>query len=225
MKNHYHGHPHGRAVERLAYTEVMDWKFYPATTTLLSVEGRVCSLDEERSTLVLQIQNWVLFHDDPDVNTVMSTLGNIWICRHNRLDCNASGFDIRSAIQTRGFRLEKSNTFECMGCPICGIEFQFDLRDCGTDGKAVLVTKWLDLGAGLGFNDPKWKRIIPDILEYRERRQLITSSGDIGRLFRDASCIEGQASNPTERNQSYLMGKRYRRLMSPKLGNMYWALL
>ena len=41
-------------------------------------------------------------------------------------------------------------------CNYCPTEYQIDLQECGQLGVAVVVTKWLDLGEGQHFLDPKW---------------------------------------------------------------------
>ncbi len=37
------------------------------------------------------------------------------------------------------------------------MEFQIDVKDFKDQGTALLITKWLNLGAGLTPLDPKWR--------------------------------------------------------------------
>jgi hypothetical protein len=41
-------------------------------------------------------------------------------------------------------------------CNYCRTEHQIALRDCGQLGVAAVTTKWLDLGEGQTFLEPKW---------------------------------------------------------------------
>lgn len=226
MKNHYHGQTHGITAESLAYTEVMHWRFRPTVTTLLSVEGHVCSLDRDGPTLVLQVQNWVLFHDKPDTDTIMSTFSHILVCQHEKLGHNAQRFYTRFATENRGPCLEKDDTVQYRRCARCRVEFQFAFRDCGADGTAIVVTKWLDLGAGfkLDINDPKWT-----LIKAYEVDGIEKCGGRFAaswRLFHGISSFQGQVGHSTDRNQAYyLEGKQYRRLMYPRLGGVYWSLI
>ncbi|PYI17644.1 hypothetical protein BO99DRAFT_434360 [Aspergillus violaceofuscus CBS 115571] len=68
---------------------------------------------------------------------------------------------IRSVVQQRGFSSldeQPSSAAGYMRCSLCEVEFQISLEDCGKDGKAVIITKWLDLGAVMDLEDPKWKK-------------------------------------------------------------------
>jgi len=49
--------------------------------------------------------------------------------------------------------LRSSGLKQCDNCPL---EYRIDLQECGELGTAVIITKWLDLGEGRTFLDPKW---------------------------------------------------------------------
>ncbi|RAH44919.1 uncharacterized protein BO95DRAFT_390954 [Aspergillus brunneoviolaceus CBS 621.78] len=224
LHNHSCGGRGGINAESLAYTEVVDYPEDPARTTLLSVEGRVYVPAGARSTppsLVLQIQQWVLFHDDDvvfsdrDNDVPLSVFQRLFICRGQSLGTAAVMDAIRSVVQQRGFSSldeQSSSAAECMRCPLCEVEFQISLEDCGKDGKAVIITKWLDLGAGLDLEDPKWKKkaAFERSGPWGGLDSAMASSGEVRRLFCESSV---QESDPTRRNKSYLVGKRYRRAM------------
>lgn len=234
LQNYYCGGRHGINVDTLAYTEVVDSPAVPARTTLLSVEGRVCTPAGgacPMPSLVLQIQQWMLFHDvdiasDWDAKVSEWVLLDHSICGSQTLRTQEITDEILSAIRQRGFfRDGLSTAAKCMQCSTCGVEFEISLRDCGKDGKALVVTKWLDLGAGIDPKDPKWKKKSTPIFhdpEYtHEFAYVVASSGETRRLFRESS---DQESDPTPRNESYLKGRRYLYAMWRSSGGVYYLL-
>ncbi|OJJ06237.1 hypothetical protein ASPVEDRAFT_315774 [Aspergillus versicolor CBS 583.65] len=214
MKNHYHGYrhtPQGLTVKWLSYMAVENSVLDRAITTLLSVEGRVCSLEQNCSTLVLQTQQWVLFHDTPGIQDIFKRLGWVFICRHKEMgSLNVSEVcDVCSTIPSW-----HAYEPEYLCCPRCRNESQIKIRDCGTDGTAVVITKWLDMGAGLDINDPKWQqKITCDISGCGWETK---GSGDLSRLFRDAADpAQRDNTDPTDRNQAYLVRRQRRRHFLP----------
>ncbi|EHA18453.1 hypothetical protein ASPNIDRAFT_37944 [Aspergillus niger ATCC 1015] len=189
LQNYKCGGQYGINAESLAYTEVVDYPQQPAISTLLSVEGRVCTPAGARQTpsLVLQIQHWVLFHDlemvsGNDLDVLISVLAKLSICNWLSAGRGKIGDDIQSAIRQRGFCWDEASIAEgYMRCSHCGVEFQIALRDCGGDGKAVVITKWLDLGAGMDIEDPKWKKATFNsmIEPIYERADAMSSTGEI----------------------------------------------
>lgn len=167
LQNYYRGGRYGISAETLAYTEVVDYIKNPARTTLLSVEGRVCTPAGgacPTPSLVLQIQQWLLLHDvdigsDWDAKVSYWVLMNQNICGSQTLGTSEIMDEIRHIIRQRGFCLDGPSTAaKCMQCSACGVEFETTLRDCGKDGKAVITTKWLDLGPGIDIKDPRWRK-------------------------------------------------------------------
>lgn len=228
MKNHYHGseHQEGVTADSLAYTEVScNQLLNPTVTTLLSVEGRVCPLDETGdgtsiSTLVLQVQSWALFHDSLDMDTAMSGVRHVPICPHEQIRHVIA--DTASA-RACGLYFNNSELIKHMCCWTCGVEFRLNVRRCGADRDpktAVVVTKWAELGAGLDMEDPKWKRLTTEEHAYGGS-SITTAPGTVSRLFRDASHDQGWESDPTERNESLLVMEEYRRLLHERGGIFY----
>ncbi|RAL00214.1 hypothetical protein BO80DRAFT_435585 [Aspergillus ibericus CBS 121593] len=227
LQNHHGGS--GINPKSLAYTEVVDYPREPARTTLSSVEGRVCTPGvHQMPSFVLQIQQWILFHDrnivsDGHLNVPDTVLELQCICREQTLGTKAIVDEIQSAIRQQGFGSKKPSTTEYMRCSPCRVEFQIALRDCGKDGTAVVVTKWLDLGAGTetDLEDLKWKQPTFLGLEFiYEPAYAMASSGEVHRLFR-----KGSECDPTLRNQSYLIGRRYRRAMGRKPTTIFFFFL
>lgn len=130
----------------------------------------------------------MLFHDvdiasDWDAKVTVWVLQNQHICGSHTLSTPEIMDEIRSAIRQRGFCPDElSATAGCMQCSACGVEFENPFHDCGKDGKAVIVTKWLDLGTGTDIKDPKWRKKstpIFDNTEYtHEFADVVASSGE-----------------------------------------------
>jgi hypothetical protein len=220
IQNHYNGHKHGLLPESLAYTEVNERESFPLVTQLISVEPRVCSLGGGRSTLVFQVQKWVLYKYSADMIKAMSLEHDIRVCKHLCLDRNAkeyfAWFDSDSDI---------TDEFKRLACQVCGIEFQLALRDCGKKGKAIVVTKWVDLGAGLEWNDPTWTPITAYNSRYSGPDR---SSRRTEQLFLYAMCLKEKVNFPiertTSRNHACLMEKRYRNSMVVRVDDtVYWS--
>ncbi|KAL4964522.1 uncharacterized protein BDV14DRAFT_200806 [Aspergillus stella-maris] len=221
MKNHYHGHMHGIKAESLAYTEVQNSPVNPDVTTLLSYEARVCSPDTTNSTLLLQTQTWVLYHAKPNLHAILTTLASkAYICRHQCATQPLDKIDVRQSVPGGAFdQLSRADSHHLL-CMECFIEYRIDFQRCGSEGDAIVVTKWLDLGAGLNPDDPEWKRIadakpkdIPTTFYYPSRNpsyDVARTWGPLSRLFRDASRVQAQKVDAMDRNRGYLLDKQYR---------------
>ncbi|PYH35085.1 uncharacterized protein BO87DRAFT_434642 [Aspergillus neoniger CBS 115656] len=196
LQNYHSGGRYGINAESLAFTEVVDYPQQPARTTLLSVEGRVCTPAgaRQRPSLVLQIQQWVLVHDlqvfsDRGLDVALSVLHNFFICNWLRVGHGSIQDKIRPANRQRNICWKEAPLTEIMRCLHCGVEFQIVLRDCGEDGTAVAITKWLDLGAGTDIEDPKWKKAKHDRIyirscrSYGEHRGAFNIMGSVDIIF------------------------------------------
>ncbi|KAL4956730.1 hypothetical protein BDW69DRAFT_192183 [Aspergillus filifer] len=220
MKNYYNGHISGLTVESLAYTEVISPLSRPEFTWLLSVDGRICPTGGKESTLILQAQNWLLFHGEPNIDKIMSHLRSTYTCFHQALIYSFQDLYMRPTVQGQAFDQISACGPKHLYCPFCGIEYRIDFQDCETDGNAIVITKWLDLGAGLDADDPKWKRITAKVTALFDINGAKRSSGELAKLFRNASHIQDKESDPTDRNMGYLIDKQYRRCMY-KYGYMW----
>jgi hypothetical protein len=57
-------------------------------------------------------------------------------------------------------KLEQTSCERCSGlsqCDYCPTEFRVDFKSFAGRGNAVIVTKWMNLGAGRVRSDPKWR--------------------------------------------------------------------
>ena len=117
-------------------------------TTLLSVEARVCA---EPSRLCLRIQHWVIFRTRRR-DSVLRKLECVTICNHLRLH-NGTAFPalIESSFDAYSAGAGRAYSPEVCQCRPCDLDFQLEFPDLGGIGMALVVTKWLDLGRGLGI--------------------------------------------------------------------------
>ncbi|TVY91759.1 hypothetical protein LAWI1_G003880 [Lachnellula willkommii] len=65
---------------------------------------------------------------------------------------------VRSALDQLEAKEECRTQTLC--CPYCCMDYMLDAIDFGERGSAVLVTRWVDLGAGLDPSDAKWQNHI-----------------------------------------------------------------
>ncbi|KAL3491022.1 hypothetical protein BJX62DRAFT_237623 [Aspergillus germanicus] len=221
-KRHHYGPAHGISLDTLSYTEVTATAAMFAT--LFSVEPRICPAERGLATLVLQLQDWALIHDDDSGAEQFARVMRNWrLCRHQFFDTLQERFSF--AIYAPGFRRDPYRAARVLECPRCGVEFQLDLRDCGGEGRAVVVTKWLDLGSGLTHNDPRLLALVS-----RDLRGLdtidppVASPGVARRRYHAASGDEVQGSDITERNYRYLAEMEYKReLITSWLDRGVWT--
>jgi hypothetical protein len=161
MKRYYHGPEHGLATENLSYTEVAiseEPNEHDRVTTLLSVDAAV--LRGASASLCLRIQHWVRVHDTKRNALVDHTRKKFGICYDVTFESPAISDWIQEG-PTMMARCSEESVPEIPSgpfhrCRICNVQFRLDRYDFGQEGIAVVVTKWLDLGAGLSPEDPKW---------------------------------------------------------------------
>ncbi|KAI9931089.1 hypothetical protein MW887_010746 [Aspergillus wentii] len=210
MKRYCHGAPHGMAVESLSFTEVDSSR--PPITTLVSAEGKVCIEESGSPTLVLRIQNWTLVHgSDQDIGQALETGKHMWICHHiTFLHTKMQDYSKASARKRACHE-----ALDDLRCRYCKIDFQVDIRNCADEGTAVVVTGWLDVGAGIDMDDAKWQDMVRFYPPVPVGVGAVPGSGAVRKLFQKT---EATPSSVTERNQSLLIGKRYRSVMSPLRG-------
>ncbi|EDO04917.1 predicted protein [Sclerotinia sclerotiorum 1980 UF-70] len=98
-------------------------------------------------------------------------------CKENRVsNLVRSRLDPRTAPWARGKRLEQT-----LQCSYCYMDFVFGVLDFGERGLAVVVTKWVNLGAGLDIEDAKWKS---HLINHADRPvHHLQHSGDIRKAF------------------------------------------
>lgn len=210
MKRHYHGPAHGISTESLSYTEVRDFD-ERSVTTLLSVEARTCSA----SNLCLRIQNWALIKTATS-DQFIAKIGFIWICTHLSVrDANISQL-IRSELEAyfnnSSGESTSQSTPHVFKCRMCYIDYQVEVRECGGEGPALVITKWLDLGPGLVPMGEEWKRHLgasplPETGALHDE-----SAGDVCLRF-NSSNAGPSLDSLLRRNESYLVDRRFMKEM------------
>jgi hypothetical protein len=85
------------------------------------------------------------------------------------------------------------------------------LRDCGGEGRAVVVTKWLDLGSGLTPDDPRLLALVSRDFRGLVADQAVASSGLTRHRYQAAAVHGLQGNDIGERNYRYLAEREYRR--------------
>ncbi|KAL4962425.1 uncharacterized protein BDV14DRAFT_202760 [Aspergillus stella-maris] len=223
MKSYYSGSRRGITPESLAWLEISGKaRTIHHITTLLSVEARVCTRKNTPPSLVLQVQQWRLF---PKITRASDILWHLRdetlkrlpfaLCGHSIPDLGQFPEDSDGAWPslalspgsqptpaTTNSGTKYNHPFTCI---ICGVDDQYILRDCGEDGKALIVTKYLNLGAGLDINDPNWQRLTREVVRADRR---VYAAPACGREY--PGFDEGAI---TKRNWLYLRGEKYRKIM------------
>lgn len=229
MKNYYRGINTQITIESLCYTEVLNWRHDRLVTTLLCVDAYPCILDNERRTLVLQIQQWVVYRGGREsIGELGLTeeVGRLAICAHKFL----SSHDVRQymlhALNRRGWRRgHLPSGLRC--CPICWVDFTIELREFETNTKAIVITKWVDLGGGLELNDPKWHLITNQRIKATLAGRIMRSPG---RARKALEAVDPGFAKPpslmclTAYNQAFLEGDKYLNYMGWSTNGYYsWS--
>ncbi|KAL4805767.1 hypothetical protein BDV18DRAFT_160641 [Aspergillus unguis] len=207
MKNYRTGHK-GFLPDSLAYTEIVNLEQTPNVTTLLSVQARVCDSGQR---LIMQVQQWVLAplvdkHTVPE--ELYYVLQTVDICKHEPVVGYSDDSAQSIVLALRGNPEETSTVIHC--CQRCGIEFKWRIVEVPRTGYAVVVTKWLDFGACIEFDDPKWRRIT-SADDQRITLPLIQCEGELHSLFQAGSGSED--GDPTDQNKELLTEGNYQKVL------------
>lgn len=207
MKRYYHGPEHGVSTDSLQFTEV---RTAPGSslTTLLSVEVRICN----GPNLCLRIQNWAVL----DTNSIDRFLLNtkfLSICCD--IGMNSGDQYLPSLVRSAFKKLTNTHTQsedtgdpDILTCPVCETDYQLEMRRLNGNKLALVITKWLDIGAGLSPEDPKWRRHSELVMSGELRPQTIAPSGEVKRLFEKES---GRSLDSLTRiNELYLLDNRFK---------------
>jgi len=186
-------------------------------TTLLSVDAQIVS-----NEFLMRSQTWVLLpwsHRDDFIEELAHEYWSFNICIHTRgrlkdspvMDLVKSGLDI---LEDHGRRHAQILT-----CPCCWMDYVLDARDFGERGFAVLVTRWMNLGAGLDSADAKWKSLIigRNPVDVRDIRR---DPGDIRTGFEDQAGLSVEAL--TADNERKLFSRRQFRRISRGRDGCVW---
>ena len=97
-------------------------------------------------------------------------------------------------------------------CRRCNFVFQLEVLDTGSDGLAIVITKWLDLGSGLTPMDPKWRVLTAAVVDGDYGNDHASEAERCRLDFEKEEGLTQQAI--TLRNASYLSDQRYKDTMS-----------
>lgn len=216
IKQHYCGTDIGFPLEAFQHLEV-EHDQTQQKITLLSVDAQIVS-----NELLMRSQAWILLpwsRRDEFIDELAENSLSFDICVHTRLGPlkkNLVSDLVRSRLDQLEAR-EKCRT-QTLQCPYCWMDYVLDAIDLGERGFAVLVTKWVNLGAGLDSADAKWQSHIT----VRMARDVHHphAQGDIRTAF------EGQAELSVEEltadNKLKLFLRRQTRLICRGSDGLVW---
>ncbi|KAB8296804.1 hypothetical protein EYC80_002221 [Monilinia laxa] len=123
--------------------------------TLLSIDAQIIQND-----LLLRSQTWVLIpwsQRDGYLDQLVDGLHQD-ICIHTSSGLLGKHLTT-NLVKSRLAQLEAHEEIhpQTLQCPECWMEHELDIADFGKRGFAILITKWVNLGSGLDFKDPKWQ--------------------------------------------------------------------
>ena len=206
MEKYYYDSNHGISTESLSFTEACVptngiSESDEGVGRLLSVEARVCS---RPIGLYLRVQHWILVntasHDE-----ILAQTDGMWLCHH------IPDFSL-SFRQLIRHNLATSSR-EVLKCTLCNMDYQIELRDFPGEGSALVITKWLDLGAGLTPYDPKWRAHIS--YPRMGPTTFLSNAGDVRACF-EGECQPGRSQDAlSDLNAWYLSRERFRKVMYP----------
>lgn len=156
MQRYHLGPSHGIPVEWLSSTTVYR-RNHDNILRLLSVEAQIAPVSPtgNDASLIIQIQAWAMHVGSgigagagvaQPANTRPPKLKQK-ICSHVKLN---------PAVTSLTEDLPGKLAWYSMTCADCGIEPHVYTRDYGEGCKALVVTRWLDLGSGLDIRDYLW---------------------------------------------------------------------
>lgn len=213
MLRHYLGPAYGISTNELSFLQVDEFggsERGGEITTLLPVDARVCA---RPARLCLRLQTWVVLHTR-DQDLALEKSKCLWVCRHLVADKDELLQLIGSSLDEYSTRAEEPQRPNSLECRSCKFVFQLEVLDTISDGLAIVITKWLDLGSGLTPMDPKWRGFVaPFEVSHQESRQ----PGEAEKCMMDFEKEEGMVQQAlTTRNASYLFDRRYKDTISKR---------
>ena len=212
MERHRRGPNFGISPESLAFIEVhvsRRTRDPEPVTTLLSVDARMCS--EEQPSLCLRIQQWVLISVS-EFDKILHALDYLKICDHiPKSNLSELSEAIGSASNShKEIGLPTRNDSELSKCDFCDMDYQIDIKDMDDKERALVITRWVDLGAGLKSLDHGWTARSG---QSRPEEGLIRSAGDIRLRFESQSGLS--QNSLTHQNSSLLTAGTFKKAMDP----------
>ena len=208
MRRHYLGPGYGISTDDLSFVQVSELgecELWEQRTTLFSVEARVCT---EPARLGLHIQRWVVLHTNA-LELAVERAKCVEVCIHHSAEESETFQLIMSSLDeylTEGPREPKRRV-----CRKCKFIYQLEVLDTGSDGLAIVITKWLDLGSGLTPLDQRWRLFT----EFPHEDDGANHADDADRCRLEFEKGGGLKQHViTLRNASYLSKQQYRQTMN-----------
>ncbi|KAK2798000.1 hypothetical protein FQN50_008996 [Emmonsiellopsis sp. PD_5] len=157
MKGYVQGLEHGISAESLSYIEACSGPNAHCTTpeisftTLLSVDARISC----EPSLCLRLQNWALAKPKTAGMFVDHIEGFMGLCPHINIQTYRQHI---LKMMSEAMQPADRPPPTLFTCGECCMDFRFQVVYFSEEGFALIVTKWLDLGAGKDPTDVKWKR-------------------------------------------------------------------
>ena len=221
MRRHYLGPGYGISTDDLSFVQVNELdesELKGRRTTLSSVEARVCT---EPARLCLRIQRWAVLHTKI-LELAVERAKCVRVCRHQSKEESELFQLIMSSLDEHLTRSEGPREPKSRICPRCKFVYKLEVLDTGSDGLAIVITKWLDLGSGLTPLDPRW-RFHKGLTGLRQDDG-IDHARDAERCrveFEKEGGLKQHAV--TLRNASYLSKQQYRKTMN-RISARVWIL-
>lgn len=170
----------------------------------------------------MRSQTWILLpwsRRDEFMNELAEDSLSFGICVHTRLgplEIEVLSDLVRSRLdQLEAREMCRPQTLQC---PYCWMDYVLDAIDLGERGFAVLITRWVNLGAGLDPADAKWQSHITVRMARGVHHP--HTQGDIRTAF------EGQAELPVEEltaiNKPKLFSRRQNRRVCRGSDGLVW---
>lgn len=127
-------------------------------TALMSVEARICPQQENpnESSLCLRIQQWAIMPSSDTDFASLSDFVDMRVCEH-LLNSERNQLIALCELESSGSASSQQTTYQCLRCRV-DFEFRFTDTEERLAGKAraLLITRWLDLGDGIDSKDYLW---------------------------------------------------------------------
>ena len=216
MKRYRYGPEHGISTDSLAFVSVSDQnddQTAQRTTKLVSVDAHIFP---EPETFCLRVQQWVMLRST-ELRDILPVARSVEICHH----LDDLTWHVRQAIESNMDSHWPEITLpiisDVSNCDWCCTDFQIELRMVGDDSLAMVITKWLDLGAGLSLKDIKWSS-----RPFRRHGKLIPERPGQVRMRFETQDFLSQDSL-LSRNAEYLNSGNFRNVMD-RWDNDAWIL-
>ena len=211
MKRHYYGSSHGFPLEAFLYTEVNQTN--DRGTTLLSVDTQIVT-----GELLMRSQQLILLpRDRSDEFFTKDAVHHI--CNHiwKRIPDDSLAELVRSRLEE--LEAQGKCCTQTLQCRKCYMDFTIDAIDFAERGIAVLVTRWINLGAGLHPEDAKWQ----SHLHISMPKGVVHQPHPLGRIRASFERQEGKSMEElTADNLRNLFSRREHRLVTRGSDELVW---